>query len=276
MSNITTQDLLANGVHFGHQMRRWNPKMKKFILTDRNGIYIMDLAQTVEYMNKAFEFVKDLVAGGGSILFVGTKRQAQEVIKLQATRVGQPYVSERWLGGMLTNFQTISKRLGRLKDLEGINFDDVNSSGATTKKELLLLRREKDKLSKTLGGIRDMSKVPSAIWVVDTIKEHLAVDEARKLGIPVVAIADTNCDPDVIDYLIPGNDDAIRSVDLLTKFMADAVAAGLLARSEVAAQKAKTVEGKEEAPIEAEPMADWEKELLVAGGDEITTTEKKG
>ncbi|MDR1448150.1 MAG: 30S ribosomal protein S2 [Candidatus Ancillula sp.] len=275
MSNITTQDLLANGVHFGHQMRRWNPKMKKHILTDRNGIYIIDLVQTVEYMNKAFDFVESTVANGGSILFVGTKRQAQEVIKLQATRVGQPYVSERWLGGMLTNFQTISKRLGRLKDLEGINFEDVSSSGATTKKELLLLSREKNKLSKTLGGIRDVNKLPSAIWVVDTIKEHLAIDEARKLGIPVVAIADTNCDPDVIDYIIPGNDDAIRSVDLLTRFIADAVAAGLLARSEVAVAKTKKDNATEEVTVEVEPMADWEKELLGATEDS-TISEKKG
>jgi small subunit ribosomal protein S2 len=273
MSSITTQDLLADGVYFGHQMRRWNPKMKKFIVTDRNGIYIIDLMQTVEYMNKAFDFVKNTVASGGSILFVGTKRQAQEIIKLQATRVGQPYVSERWLGGMLTNFQTISKRLGRLKDLEGINFDDTSSSAATTKKELLLLRREKDKLSKTLGGIRDMNRLPSAIWVVDTIKEHLAVDEARKLGIPVVAIADTNCDPDMIDYLIPGNDDAIRSVDLLTKFIADAIAAGLLSRSEVAAAMAKR--GEEDATVEAEPMADWEKELLGATEDSNSPEKKR-
>jgi small subunit ribosomal protein S2 len=232
--------------------------MKRFIMTERNGIYIIDLQQSLTYINNAYDFVKETVSHGGTILFVGTKKQAQEPIAEQATRVGMPYVNHRWLGGMLTNFQTISKRLTRLKELEEINFDDVAGSGRT-KKELLILAREKDKLEKTLGGIRDMAKVPSAVWIVDTKKEHLAVDEARKLGLPVIAILDTNCDPDEVDYKIPGNDDAIRSVTLLTRVIADAVADGLIARSS----------GKSGEPAEGvagdEPLAEWERELL--GGD---------
>ena len=230
MAVVTMRQLLESGVHFGHQTRRWNPKMKRFIMTERNGIYIIDLQQSVTYINSAYEFVKETVAHGGTILFVGTKKQAQEAIAEQATRVGMPYVNQRWLGGMLTNFPTITKRLTRLKELEEIDFDDVAGSGHT-KKELLILKRERDKLEKTLGGIRDMARVPSAVWIVDTKKEHLAVDEARKLGLPVIAILDTNCDPDEVDYKIPGNDDAIRSVTLLTRVIADAVADGLIARA---------------------------------------------
>jgi small subunit ribosomal protein S2 len=258
MAVVTMRQLLESGVHFGHQTRRWNPKMKRFIMTERNGIYIIDLQQSLTYINNAFEFVKETVAHGGTILFVGTKKQAQEPIAEQATRVGMPYVNHRWLGGMLTNFSTISKRLTRLKELEEINFDDVASSGHT-KKELLILKREKDKLERTLGGIRDMAKVPSAVWVVDTKKEHLAVDEARKLGLPVIAILDTNCDPDEVDYKIPGNDDAIRSVTLLTRVIADAVAEGLIARAGGGAR----AEGTEGAEIAGdEPLAEWERELL--------------
>ena len=212
MAVVTMKQLLESGVHFGHQTRRWNPKMKRFIFTERNGIYIIDLQQSLSYIDRAYEFVKETVAHGGTVLFVGTKKQAQEAIAEQATRVGMPYVNQRWLGGMLTNFQTVHKRLQRLKELEEIDFDDVAGSGMT-KKELLVLKREKDKLERTLGGIRDMSRIPSAVWIVDTKKEHIAVGEARKLGIPVVAILDTNCDPDEVDYKIPGNDDAIRSVD---------------------------------------------------------------
>ncbi|MBO2455640.1 30S ribosomal protein S2 [Actinomadura barringtoniae] len=256
---VTMRQLLESGVHFGHQTRRWNPKMKRFILTDRNGIYIIDLQQSLSYIDRAFEFVKATVAHGGTILFVGTKKQGQEAISEQATRVGMPYVNQRWLGGMLTNFSTVHKRLTRLKELEEINYDDVAGSGMT-KKELLGLRREKDKLERTLGGIRDMAKVPSAVWIVDTKKEHIAVNEARKLGIPVVAILDTNCDPDEVDYPIPGNDDAIRSVSLLTRVVADAVADGLIAR-------AGSGSGGDEKPAEggataAEPLAEWERELL--------------
>ncbi|HWV78410.1 MAG TPA: 30S ribosomal protein S2 [Isoptericola sp.] len=254
MAVVTMRQLLESGVHFGHQTRRWNPKMKRFIFTERNGIYIVDLQQSLSYIDRAYEFVKETVAHGGSILFVGTKKQAQEPVAEQAARVGMPYVNHRWLGGMLTNFTTVHKRLQRLKELEEIDFDDVAGSGLT-KKELLVLRREKDKLSRTLGGIRDMAKTPSAVWIVDTNKEHLAVDEARKLGIPVVAILDTNCDPDVVDYAIPGNDDAIRSVTLLTRVIADAAAEGLL-------QRHSGKKGEADQTAEAEPLAEWERELL--------------
>jgi small subunit ribosomal protein S2 len=253
------KQLLESGVHFGHQTRRWNPKMKRYIFTERNGIYIIDLQQSLDYIDRAYEFIKETVAHGGSILYVGTKKQAQEAIAEQARRVGMPFVNQRWLGGMLTNFSTVYKRLQRLKELEEIDFGDVAASGMT-KKELLQLRREHDKLDRTLGGIRDMTRVPSAIWVVDTKKEHIAVNEARKLGIPVVAILDTNCDPDEVNYPIPGNDDAIRSVALLTRVVADAVAEGLIARAGAA--------GGDEKPAgnqlgTQEPLAEWERELLV-------------
>ncbi|MCF2572996.1 30S ribosomal protein S2 [Brevibacterium sp. UCMA 11754] len=255
MAVVTIRQLLDSGVHFGHQTRRWNPKMKRFIFTERNGIYIIDLQKSLGYIDSAFEFVKETVTHGGSILFVGTKKQAQESIAEQAKRVGQPYVNQRWLGGMLTNFQTISLRLRRLKELEEIDFDDVAGS-SHTKKELLILRREKDKLEKTLGGIRDMQRTPSAVWIVDTKKEHLAVDEARKLGIPVIAILDTNCDPDDVNYPIPGNDDAIRSVSLLTRVIADAVAEGLIARH------SSDDDSGEKNVSAVEPMPEWERELL--------------
>jgi len=251
MAVVTMRQLLDAGVHFGHQTRRWNPKMKRFILTERNGIYIIDLQQTLTYIDRAFEFVKETVAHGGTILFVGTKRQAQEAIAGEATRVSMPFVNQRWLGGMLTNFATVHKRLQRLKDLEAM--ESSGEFAGRTKKEVLLLTREKDKLAKSLGGIRDMAKVPSAIWVVDTKKEHIAVGEARKLGIPVVAVLDTNCDPDEVDFPLPGNDDAIRSAALLTKVVAEAVAEGLLARSGGAAVAAGE-----------EPLAEWERELLAA------------
>jgi small subunit ribosomal protein S2 len=258
MAVVTMRQLLESGVHFGHQTRRWNPKMKRFIMTERNGIYIIDLQQSLTYINDAYEFIKETVAHGGTIMFVGTKKQAQEPIAEQATRVGMPYVTYRWLGGMLTNFQTVSKRLSRLKELEDIDFADVAGSGRT-KKELLVMKREKIKLEKTLGGIRSMTKIPSAVWIVDTKKEHLAVTEARKLKLPVIAILDTNCDPDEVDYKIPGNDDAIRSVTLLTRVVADAVAEGLMARA--AARGGG--EAAEEGTVAAlEPMAEWERELL--------------
>lgn len=260
MAVVTMRQLLESGVHFGHQTRRWNPKMKRFIFTERNGIYIIDLQQSLSYIDRAYEYVKETVAHGGSIMFVGTKKQGQEAIAEQASRVGMPYVNQRWLGGMLTNFNTVHKRLQRLKELEEINFDDVAGSGKT-KKELLMMRREKEKLERTLGGIRDMVKIPSAIWVVDTKKEHIAVGEAHKLGIPVIAVLDTNCDPDEVEFPIPGNDDAIRSVSLLTRVIADAVAEGLMARA-----GAPTSEGSAE-----EPLAEWERELLAgsAAADEI-------
>ena len=256
---VSMKQLLESGVHFGHQTRRWNPKMKRYIFTERNGIYIIDLQQSLDYIDRAYEFIRETVAHGGTILYVGTKKQAQEAIAEQARRVGMPFVNQRWLGGMLTNFSTVYKRLQRLKELEEIDFNDVAGSGMT-KKELLQLRREHDKLDRTLGGIRDMARVPSAIWVVDTKKEHIAVNEARKLGIPVVAILDTNCDPDEVNYPIPGNDDAIRSVALLTRVVADAVAEGLIARAGAATGDEKPSGdqlGSEE------PLAEWERELLV-------------
>lgn len=251
MAVVTMRQLLEAGVHFGHQTRRWNPKMKRYILNDRNGIYIIDLQKTIGDINRTYDFVKETVAHGGNILFVGTKRQAQQSIREQAERVGMPYVNERLLGGMLTNFQTVHARIQRLKELELIDFDDVAGSGRT-KKELLMMRREKEKLERVLGGIRDMVKTPSAVWVVDTNKEHLAVFEAKKLNIPVVAVLDTNCDPDEVDYAIPGNDDAIRSIEILTRIVADAVAEGLLARGA----------GKNTEEASAEPMPQWERDLL--------------
>lgn len=257
MSVVTMREMLDSGVHFGHQTRRWNPKMKRFIFTERNGIYIIDLQQSLSFIDRAYEFVKETVAHGGSILFVGTKKQAQEAIAEQATRVGMPYVNHRWLGGMLTNYSTVSKRVSRMKELEEIDFEDVAGSGHT-KKELLLLERELQKLQANLGGIRNMTRTPSAVWIIDTKKEHLAIDEANKLGIPVVAILDTNADPDEVTYPIPGNDDAIRSVALLTRVIADAVADGLMARNE----------GKGEAGAAEEPMAEWERELLEVGQTE--------
>jgi len=255
MAVITIRQLLDSGVHFGHQTRRWNPKVKRFILTERSGIHVIDLQQSLTYIDKAYDFVKDTVAHGGTVLFVGTKKQAQEAISEQATRVGQPYVNERWLGGLLTNFQTVSKRLGRMKELEEVNYDDTTQG--FTKKELLMKKRELNKLHKSLGGIRNLQKTPSAMWVVDPIREHLAIDEARKLGIPVIGILDTNADPDDFAYPIPGNDDAIRSVALLTKVIADAVAEGLIERHQKPEQ-----EGNVSA---VEPLAEWERELLEAG-----------
>src|SRR5262245_11184537 len=258
MAVVTMRQLLESGVHFGHQTRRWNPKMKRYIFTERNGIYIIDLRQTLDYIDKAYDYVRGTVAEGGSILFVGTKKQAQEAIAEQASRVGMPYVNHRWLGGMLTNFSTVFKRLQRMKELESI--DQTGAAQGFTKKETLQLQREKDKLTRTLGGLRDMQRVPAAIWVVDTKKEHIAVDEARKLGIPVIAVLDTHCDPDEVDYPIPGNDDAIRSAALLTRVVADAVADGLIARS----GKTRGADEKPEPGVLAadEPLAEWERELL--------------
>jgi len=268
---VTMKQLLESGVHFGHQTRRWNPKMKRYIFTERNGIYIIDLQQSLAYIDRAYEFIRETVAHGGTILYVGTKKQAQEAIAEQARRVGMPYVNQRWLGGMLTNFSTVYKRLQRLKELEEIDFNDVAASGMT-KKELLGLKREKDKLDKTLGGIRDMARVPSAVWVVDTKKEHIAINEARKLGIPVVAILDTNCDPDEVNYPIPGNDDAIRSVALLTRVVADAVADGLMARAGAADTDEKPVDDKFSTSVD-EPLPEWERDLLAGGPADAAATE---
>ena len=276
MAVVTMRQLLEAGVHFGHQTRRWNPKMKRFIYGERNGIYIIDLQKTMGAIESTYGFLRDTVAKGGNVLFVGTKKQAQESIKTQAERVGMPYVNFRWLGGMLTNFTTIYRRLQRLKELEA-----MVATGATEvlpKKEVLRLAHEREKLERNLGGIRDMTRLPAAVWVVDTRKEHIAVTEARKLGIPVVAILDTNCDPDEVDYPIPGNDDAIRAGSLLTRIVADAVAEGLRLRSVYASEAA----GKEGAPAIAaspadeEPLAEWERELLESADGEDTTTHRFG
>jgi small subunit ribosomal protein S2 len=262
MAVVTMKQLLDSGVHFGHQTRRWNPKMKRYIFTERNGIYIIDLQQTLTYIDRAYEFIKQTVAHGGSILFIGTKKQAQEAISHHAQRVGMPFVNHRWLGGMLTNFSTVHKRLQRLKELESM--EQTGGFSGLTKKEILMRTREKDKLEKTLGGIRDMQRVPSAVWIVDTKKEQIAVGEARKLGIPVVAILDTNCDPDEVDYPIPGNDDAIRAAALLTRVVADATADGLMSR----AGRSAGTDGSDKPGVGApvhEPLAEWEQELMVSG-----------
>ncbi|CAB4625687.1 unannotated protein [freshwater metagenome] len=221
---VTMRQLLDSGVHFGHQTRRWNPKMKRFIHGERNGIYIIDLEQTLGRIETAYSFVRDLVADGGTILFVGTKKQAQDPVRSFAERCGMPYVNERWLGGMLTNFQTMSKRVAKMKDYQRMR--DTGDFEAMPKKEALLISRELEKLERNLGGIRNMERLPSAIFVLDTKKEDIAVTEANKLGLPIVAVVDTNCDPDIITYVIPGNDDAIRSANLMARVIADAVDEG--------------------------------------------------
>lgn len=224
MSVVNMKQLLESGVHFGHQTRRWNPKMKQYIFTERNGIYIIDLQKTVTLINRAYDFVKEMAEQGKTVLMVGTKKQAQETIKVEAKRCGMPYVNQRWLGGMLTNFKTIKKRVARLNELEKMEEDGLFE--VLPKKEVIQLKKEHEKLDRFLGGIRVMKKIPDVVYVTDPRKEAIAVAEARKLNIPVVSIVDTNCDPDLIDYVIPGNDDAIRAVKLITKVMADAVMAG--------------------------------------------------
>jgi len=224
MSIVSMKRLLEAGVHFGHQTRRWNPKMKEYIFTERNGIYIIDLQKTVKKIEEAYEFVKNVSAEGGNILFVGTKKQAQESIQEEAQRCGMFYVNQRWLGGMLTNFKTIRRRIDRLNELE--KMEEEGLFEVLPKKEVLNLKHEKERLEKNLGGIKDMTELPQAVFIVDPRKERIAVQEARKLGIPIVAIVDTNCDPDEVDYVIPGNDDAIRAVKLLTEKIADAVIEG--------------------------------------------------
>ena len=224
MSVITRRELLEAGLHFGHQTRRWNPKMGPYLYGERSGIYIIDLEQSLAGLEESYAFVKDLASKGGTVLFVGTKKQAQEPVEEQAKRVGMPFVNTRWLGGMLTNFQTISRRLVRLRELR-----EMERGGAFSylpKKEVLRLRREKEKLERNLGGIQDLERLPEAVFIIDTKKEHIAITEARKLGLPVIAIADTNCDPDEIDFVIPGNDDAIRAVALVARVIADAVEDG--------------------------------------------------
>jgi small subunit ribosomal protein S2 len=224
MPVATRRELLEAGVHFGHQTRRWNPKMGRFLFGERSGIYIIDLEKTLTGLQEAYDFVRELGGRGGVVLFVGTKKQAQDVVADQASRVQMPYVNTRWLGGMLTNFQTIASRLSRRRELR-----EMERSGAfefLPKKEVLKLRNEKEKLERNLGGVQDLERLPDAIFVIDTKKEHIAVTEARKLGLPVIAIVDTNCDPDEVDYVIPGNDDAIRAVSLISRVIADALEEG--------------------------------------------------
>jgi small subunit ribosomal protein S2 len=242
------KQLLEAGVHFGHQTRRWNPKMRRFIFGERNGIYIIDLQQTLERIDAAYRFIRRTVEDGGTVLFVGTKKQAQEPIQREAQRSGMPYVNYRWLGGMLTNFQTVHARVAKLAELER-----MISSGETEqmiKKEGLKVKRERDKLERNLGGIRRLERLPNAVFVIDTKKEHIAVTEANRLNIPVVAVVDTNCDPDVIDYVIPGNDDAIRSANLMTRIVADAVEEG---RS-LAQKKGKVLPEPEEPKAPPKPL----------------------
>lgn len=234
MSVISMKQLLEAGVHFGHQTRRWNPKMAPYIFTERNGIYIIDLQKTVKKVEEAYNFVRALAGEGKTLLFVGTKKQAQEAVKEEATRCEMFYVNERWLGGMLTNFQTIQKRISRLKELE--KMEENGTFDVLSKKEVLTLRHEMERLQKFLGGIKNMQQLPGALFVIDPRKERIAIAEARKLGIPIVAIVDTNCDPDEIDQIIPGNDDAIRAVKLLTGKMADAILEGKQGEQLVAAE----------------------------------------
>jgi len=250
MSVISMKQLLEAGVHFGHQTRRWNPKMAEYIFTERNGIYIIDLQKTVKKVEEAYMFIRDIAAEGGSILFVGTKKQAQDSIKEEAERVGMFYVNARWLGGMLTNFKTIRKRVQRLKQLR--KMDEDGTFDLLPKKEVIKLRGEIEKLEKFLGGIEEMDKLPSALFIVDPKKEKIAVSEARSLGIPIVAIVDTNCDPDEVDYVIPGNDDAIRAVKLIAETMANAVIEGRQGEQFELSEDDDAAEVKDEAAVESE------------------------
>jgi small subunit ribosomal protein S2 len=246
---VTMKQLLEAGVHFGHQTRRWNPKMKRFLFGERNGIYIIDLQQTLERIDTAYRFVRGVSENGGTVLFVGTKKQAQEPIEQQARRANMPFVNHRWLGGSLTNFQTVHSRTSKLRELERLV-----SSGETEqmpKKEALRVTRELEKLQRNLGGIRDLEKRPDAVFVIDTKKEHIAVTEANRLKIPVVAVVDTNCDPDLIDYVIPGNDDAIRAAALMTRVVADAVVEG----KQLAARKSPERTEPEVPPPDPEEQA---------------------
>ncbi|MDY7101626.1 MAG: 30S ribosomal protein S2, partial [Actinomycetota bacterium] len=229
MAVVSMKQLLEAGVHFGHQTRRWNPKMRRFIHGERNGIYIIDLQQTLTRIEDAYTFIRDLTANGGTILFIGTKKQAQDSIESYAERCGMPYVNQRWLGGMLTNFQTMAKRVGKMKDYQRMR--DSGEFDAMPKKEALMISRELEKLERNLSGIRDMEKLPDAVFILDTKKEDIAVTEANKLGIPIVAVVDTNCDPDLVRYIIPGNDDAIRSGTLMCRVVSDAVLEGRFIRS---------------------------------------------
>ncbi len=262
MAVITMKQLLEAGVHFGHQTRRWNPKMRRYIFAERNGIYIIDLLKTLQGIESVYEFVRDLVARGGIVLFVGTKKQIADAVEEEALRVGMPYVNYRWLGGMLTNFQTIHRRILRMRELETQEAQGIFEE--LPKKEALKLRHELEKLQRTLNGIRDLNRRPDAVFILDTKKEEIAVREARKLGLPILAVVDTNCDPDDVDYVIPGNDDAIRSGSLLTRVIADAVADGLNQRPPeiVAAAEAAAASGVTLTAGTEEPPAEWELMLV--------------
>ena len=266
MAYVTMKQLLETGVHFGHQTRRWNPKMRPFIFGARNGIHIIDLQQTVKLFQKAHDFLVDTVAKGGNIIFVGTKRQAQEAVKKEAERCGQSFVTHRWMGGMLTNFQTIRGSIDRLKKLES-GFADGTITKRYHKKELAMYGREVTKLNATLGGIKNMDGVPSAAFIIDPKREEIAVQECRKLGIPVVAVVDTNCDPDVIDYIIPGNDDAIRAIKLFVTCVADACLEGEAARKDQGAGARDEADLAEMEKIEEKPEAAVETEA--AGTEEV-------
>lgn len=274
LAKVSMKQLLEAGVHFGHQTRRWNPKMKPYIFTERNGIYIIDLQKTVKLMDVTYNFVRDLTADGGSIIFVGTKKQAQESIRVEAERCGAHYVNHRWLGGMLTNFNTIRRRIDRMIELDRMEVDGTFER--LTKKEVLTLRNEKERLLKFLRGIREMKKIPDAIYVVDPRKEKIAVAEARKLDIPVIAILDTNCDPDEIDYLIPGNDDAIRAVKLITSVIADAVLEGkqISEAPDVEEQNAEVDEEKPEFDEAIAPEKPVEKEETVVTATALEPAEE--
>ena len=262
MAVVTMKQLLEAGVHFGHQTRRWNPKMRRFIHGERSGIYIIDLQQTLDRIEKAYVFVRDLVADGGRVLFVGTKRQAQDPINSYAEKCGMPFINQRWLGGTLTNFSTISKRVGKM--LEYQRMRDSGEFEAMPKKEALLLSRELEKLERNLGGIRDMEQLPDAVFVIDTAREHIAVTEANKLGIPIVAVVDTDCDPDVIQYLIPGNDDAIRAGRLLCRILSDAVEEGrYIANSRIVADDdGPSLDADDRAAEQAEARAEAEADAV--------------
>ena len=252
MAVVTMKQLLEAGVHFGHQTRRWNPKMKRFIFGERNGIYIIDLNQTLERTGVAYQFVRDLVADGGTILFVGTKKQTQDAIARYAQQCGMPYINERWLGGMLTNFSTISGRVKKMTEYQRMR--QAGDFEAMPKKEALILGRELEKLERNLGGIRNMTRLPDAVFIIDTKKEHIAVTEANKLGLPIVAVVDTNCDPDVVQYVIPGNDDAIRAGNLMCRVMSDAVEEGRFMASRKAAANSAAAGGP--AATQADPEAE--------------------
>jgi small subunit ribosomal protein S2 len=250
---VTMKQLLEAGVHFGHQTRRWNPKMKRFIFGERNGIYIIDLQRTLAQIEIAYSFIRDLVADGGQILFVGTKKQAQDGVRQYAEQCEMPYVNERWLGGMLTNFQTISKRVGKMKEYQRMR--DSGEFEAMPKKEALKYSRELAKLERNLGGIQNMTRAPDAVFVLDTKKEDIAVTEANKLGIPIVAVVDTNCDPDLVQFVIPGNDDAIRSGNLMCRVVADAVEEGSLMRSRLRPPTAASAAPAERTPEQQQKVA---------------------